>query len=45
MNNKSCIAYAQKWFTTNDHNKLKVIRIERDLNEHNNYVIQHIIAS
>jgi len=39
MINKSCIVYAQNGFTTNDHNKFKIIKIERDFNEQNNNTI------
>jgi len=29
----------QNLFTTNDHNKLKINKIERDINEHSTYII------
>jgi len=39
MKKQSCVTHAQNVFTTNDHNKFKIIKIEQDLNEHNNYII------
>jgi len=39
LKKKSCIVYAQNCFTANVDNTLKIIKIERDVNEHSNHVI------
>jgi len=39
------IAHVRNWLTANNYDKFKIIKIERDFNEHSIYIIEYLIIS